>query len=171
MSNLQAQRVGMALIAIGVLFVLARSLNFDLGDVGWPFFILVPGLVLLAVALRGPESANLAVPACIVSTVGLILLAQNATGRFETWAYAWALLPAAAGLGQLIQGNVSANEGLRTRGRRDLLRGLGLFAAFALGFELFIFGGLGAVSSSVLIPILLIALGLFLLRPWRRGPQ
>ena len=34
----------------------------------------------------------------VVTTVGLVLLYQNTTGRWESWAYAWALVgPAASG--------------------------------------------------------------------------
>jgi hypothetical protein len=45
---------------------------------------------------------------------GLVLLVQNATDRFDTWAYAWALmLLAGAGTGRWLVGV--------TRGRRDLV--------------------------------------------------
>lgn len=160
------QTFGLLLVAVGLLFLLARSFSVDLGDVGWPLFILIPGLLLLAGTVRGKDGAILAVPGCVVTTIGLILLVQNLSGRFETWAYAWALLPAAVGVGQVVQGRLTENDLLQRTGRHGLLTGLGLFAAFGLFFELFIFGGLAGRSvSGFLLPILLIAGGIYLLRP------
>ena len=47
--------VGLLLIAVGAAILLARQAGVDLfsmvGDWGWPLFIIVPGLVLLALAL------------------------------------------------------------------------------------------------------------------------
>lgn len=160
------QTFGLLLVAVGLLFLLARSFSVDLGDVGWPLFILIPGLLLLAGSLRGKDGATLAVPGCVVTTIGLILLVQNLSGRFETWAYAWALLPAAVGMGQMLQGNIAKNDALRKTGQRALLTGLALFAGFGAFFELFIFGGLAGRSvGGFLLPILLIAGGIYLLRP------
>ena len=41
----------------------------------------------------------------VATTVGLVLLYQNNTGHWESWAYAWALVgPAASGLGLALWG-------------------------------------------------------------------
>ena len=42
-------------------------------------------------------------PACIVGGIGLILWWQNANNRWETWAYAWTLIPGFVGVGALVQ--------------------------------------------------------------------
>jgi hypothetical protein len=59
--------------------------------VGVGVFLLILGLLLGA--------PGMAVPACIVGGIGGLLYWQNATGRWETWAYAWALIPGLAGVG------------------------------------------------------------------------
>ena len=46
-----------------------------------------------------------AIAGSIVTTVGSVLLYQQTTGHWESWAYAWALVgPGAAGLGMLVYG-------------------------------------------------------------------
>ena len=177
--NPQNERLGLLLVGAGALFLLARFSVFDFGDVAWPLFVLVPGVLLLALALRGGERAALAVPGAVVSAVGLILFWQNATDRFETWAYLWALIPAAAAGGAWLSahlrhdgGDTGAGAARKARARRDATRALGLLAVFAIFFEVFIFGGLasvlGGVLGSALLPLALIALGLYLLKPWNR---
>src|SRR5687768_6840409 len=96
--------LGIALIAIGALVLLTRATGIDLfgsiGAWGWPAFIIVPGLVLLGLSLvpTRPAGVGFATAGAIVTTVGLLLAFQSQTGHWESWAYAWAILPAAAGL-------------------------------------------------------------------------
>ena len=40
--------VGLVLIALGGLFLLDRVTGIDLADAGWPLFVIVPGVLLLA---------------------------------------------------------------------------------------------------------------------------
>ena len=62
----------------------------------------------------------------VVAMAGLVLLVQNATDRFDTWAYAWALvLLAGAGTARWLVGV--------TRGRRDLVASGGSLIAAGLG--------------------------------------
>jgi hypothetical protein len=135
--------VGGLLLLLGILVLLGQAMDLDLGRVGWPVFVIVPGLGLAAPGRLGEV---LAMAGGVVAMAGLVLLVQNATDRFETWAYAWALvLLAGAGIGRLLVGMV--------RGRRDLVAGGGWligaglagFLSFAVLFEVVI--GIGGHRS------------------------
>jgi hypothetical protein len=159
--------VGIVLIALGAIFLLGRFV--DLGAALWPLFVMAPGLALLAWAfLGGPGSAGLAVPGSIVTMVGLVLLIQNATGRFDTWAYAWGLIVASVGVGTWLYGSLANKEKEMTDGARTAMVGLALFAGFGVFFEFVIgLGGRSPVLGGWLVPVLLIAAGAALLF-WRR---
>ena len=62
-----------------------------------------------------PRGLGFAIAGTIVTTIGFLLLYQDSTGHWESWAYAWALLTLAAGLGTLIYGLAI---GRRVDGRR-----------------------------------------------------
>jgi len=164
---------GVVLIGLGLAFLLLQQVSgVDVGRFGWPLFILLPGLGLLgAFAFGGRGLAGLAVPGCVVTTVGLLLTIQNTFGTYQTWAYAWALVPAAVGLGLRLQGERSGTMRLVVVGTRMLEGFLIAFVVFAIFFELILdlshFGG-GAVRG-VVGPVLLIAIGLLLLA--RRRPR
>ncbi len=157
---------GIVLVALGALFLLAQF--GQLGTYLWPLFVVAPGVALLIWAFMGGKGATgLAVPGSIVSMVGLILLIQALTGRFDTWAYAWGLIVAAVGVGTWLHGTLSDDEKLTRDGLKTASTGLVLFAAFGVFFEFVI--GLGGRSSwfgSWLVPVLLIGAGVFLL--WRK---
>jgi hypothetical protein len=102
--------VGLVLIAVGAVVLLVPQVGFDLfgsiGSWGWPLFIIVPGFVLLAVSLvpAPPQGIGFAIAGAIVTTVGSLLLYQSRTGHWESWAYAWALIPMAAGAALVLYG-------------------------------------------------------------------
>ncbi|MDQ3127261.1 MAG: hypothetical protein M3Q66_02210 [Chloroflexota bacterium] len=157
---------GAVLIGLGVLFLLDRLVDIDLGAAGWPLFVVVPGLALLAwgVSMPGREGVGLAVGGGITTVVGLILAVQNATDLWATWAYAWALVgPGGTGIGLLAHGIVHRDGGQRTAGLRSIASGLGLFAAFGLFFE----GVIGLSGPPFLStdagPIVLIAVGVVII--------
>ncbi len=159
--------VGIVLIALGAIFLLGRFV--DLGAALWPLFVMAPGIALLAWAFLGGRSASgLAVPGSIVTMVGLVLFIQNATGRFDTWAYAWGLIVAAVGVGTWLYGSLADKEKEVTDGARTAMIGLALFAGFGVFFEFVIgLGGRSALLGGWLVPVLLIAAGAALLF-WRR---
>ena len=109
------------LIVIGVIGVVARSTGIDLrvhlGEQSWPLLVMLPGLGLLAVAFTRtpPGGLGFAIAGSVVTAIGAILLVQANTGAWASWAYVWALIPAAAGLGM-------AGYGLLTRTRADRQR-------------------------------------------------
>jgi hypothetical protein len=103
--NPAALVLGVALIGLGGLFLVGSLLGISILQFSWPFLIIVPGVLMLAGMLAGGrQAAGLAVPGCVLTTVGGILLVQNTFGYYESWAYAWALIPAAVGIGIAIIG-------------------------------------------------------------------
>lgn len=162
MNRLDKQRLGMALVLVGLSLLFFRSFSWTLG---WPLFILAPGVALtLAAALGGRALAALFIPGSAVTTVGAIFFVQNAAGYFQSWAYVWPLIPASAGVGLMLYGARMGNAELVGQGRR--LAGIfaAVFLAAASFFEAFIFGDLlGAWFFRTGVPLLLIAAGVFLL--------
>jgi hypothetical protein len=158
--------LGLILIGLGVLFLVERVADVDLGRFGWPLFVIVPGLLILAwgVTAGGREGAGIAAGGGITTMVGLILAVQNATGLWATWAYAWALVgPGGTGLGLIVYGLFRGDRTQLWNGLRSLAAGLVLFAAFGLFFE----GVIGLSGRPFLtgdaLPFALIALGVVVL--------
>jgi len=159
--------IGIALIVLGALFLIGRSVDF--GRFGWPFFVLVPGLIMLASAFLGRrDAAGLAVPGAIVTTIGLIMFVLNSTGRWEAMAYCWALIVAGAGAGNFIYGALTKDHARERDGMRTVYTGLILFAVFGVFFEFLIFDGFGGLGRW-LIPLVLIGAGVYML--FLRDPQ
>ena len=99
--------IGVLLIVLGGAFLLARQAGIDVAAVGWPLFVIVPGIVIfaLAFAVGGRAGSGFAIGGAITTVTGLVLAFQNATGLWATWAYAWALVaPGGAGLGLFLYG-------------------------------------------------------------------
>jgi len=99
----------------------------------------------------------LATPACIVGGIGVLLYWQNVTGNWESWAYAWTLIPGFVGVGIVLTGLLSrGNRQSVHEGGTLILISLVLFAIFGS-----FFGALGLMGKYW--PILLVALGLLML--------
>jgi hypothetical protein len=157
---------GIVLVGLGVLFLVQQAVGFDLGRFGWPVFVLLPGLgFLLAFAMGRRGTAGMAVPGCVLTTIGLILILQNTFELWQTWAYAWALIPASVGLGLRLQGE-RLNQPRVIKTGTGMLEGFLLaFVVLAAFFELildlshFVGGGL----RGTLGPAVLILAGIYLL--------
>jgi hypothetical protein len=163
--------VGAVLVALGILFLFGQFFRVDFGHYLWPFFVLAAGAGILAVAFGSPQTATrtdgagLAALGSMVSMAGLILLFQNMTNLWATWAYAWALIaPTSVGLGQLAYGALKNQPHLVTAGTRATVTGFIIFLAGLFFFE-FVIGisGFGFTLGSLGWPILLIGLGVLLL--------
>lgn len=159
---------GTALILLGGLFLLNQYLQVSIWQFLWPLFVLLPGVGMLAAMYRGgKQSAGLAIPASVVTTVGLILLFQSITNHWESWAYAWSLIfPTAVGLGMVIYGIRADDEGTRQRGKGMLRAGVILFVILGVFFET-IFAAGGSMFGRIFWPAAIILLGLYLV--FRRG--
>lgn len=126
-----------ALLVIGGLALLAgQVLGIGLADLGWPTIIVGIGLVLLVFGLFVNPEEGVVVGGTVVTTIGFVLLFQDRTGLWSTWAYAWALVgPAASGLGLMIWGARRADSAKLKSGTWAFLGGLALFAVAFLFFE------------------------------------
>lgn len=103
--------LGLLLVIVGVGSVALRVIRFDpfaaIAEAGWPYFVIIPGVALMVAALipSPPRGVGFAIAGAIVTAVGSVLLYQDATGHWESWAYAWALVgPGAAGVAMLVYG-------------------------------------------------------------------
>lgn len=156
-SNISA---GILLIVIGILALSYQMMpawwNWLQVDVSWPLIIIGAALLMLVFGLLGGVPA-MAVPASIVGGVGALLYWQNATGNWESWAYAWTLIPGFVGVGIILAallGEGRLSDGLNAGGIL-LLISLTMFAIFGsfLG---------GPNLFGPYWPVLLIALGVLI---------
>jgi hypothetical protein len=158
---------GVLLIVSGALFFVGQLVGFDLGRFAWPFFIIVPGLAAFGfgLAVGGGTGERITPLGSAVTTVGIILVYQNAADHFESWAYAWALVfPTAVGLGQMAYGSIKGRLELAANGRRLALIGIVLFLVGAFFFELVVgISGFGFGLDRFGWPLLLVILGMLLL--------
>ena len=159
--------LGIGLVLVGALFLLGQVLHVDVGHYGWPFFIIVPGvgLFLIAVLMAG-RGEGLAITGSIVAVSGLILLFQDLTDDYESWAYAWALVfPGSVGLGLLLYGLLAGRPHLVRPGVRTTVTGLVLFLVGAIFFEgvVGISGRQFGRGTGIVVSALVIALGAALL--------
>lgn len=172
-NELMRSTAGVGLVVIGLIFLAQQLYGSALPVLSWsylwPLFVIVPGLVFfLAMLQGGRRAAGLAIPGSIVVTVGVILLFQNSTHQWHSWAYAWALIfPTSVGVGQMIEGWWSGRPDVSRRGSRLARAGIVLFIVAGVFFELVLNIG-GLVDSSVapfVVPGLLILAGAYVL--WR----
>jgi hypothetical protein len=157
---------GVVLVGLGLVFLLQQAIGFDIGHFGWPVFVILPGLALLASFAVGPRAASgIAVPGSVLTTIGLILAIQNTFNLWATWAYAWGLIVAAVGIGLTLQGERMGQPRVIRTGIRMVEGGLLAFIVFATFFELILdisHFGLGQLRGT-LGPAVLILAGLYLL--------
>jgi hypothetical protein len=164
--------LGAFLIFIGLAFLAVRYLDVFQGADVWPLFIIGPGVALLVLGLFLPNLGML-VGGSVVSTVGLVLAWQNMTGRWESWAYAWALVgPTASGVGSFLGGLRTGNPRLRDAGMWQIAVGLALFAGFYLFFEQVIgLSGDPLPLPDWVMPAALIGIGVLILLRGVLGPR
>lgn len=150
---------GVILIAVGAFFLLLPLFPnvADLIDIGeqWPLIIVAIGAIFLLGALLGTPS--LAIPGSVLAGIGSLLYYQNLNDAWESWAYAWTLIPAFVGIGMILMGLLQGSSPkLMKNGGRLVLVSFILFVVFGT-----LLGGL--LSFSVIGPILLILFGLWVL--------
>jgi hypothetical protein len=155
--------VGGLLLLLGILVLVGQALELDVGEIGWPLFVIVPGLGLLGLGLATPGRLGevLATVGGVVTMTGLVLLVQNATDQFDTWAYAWTLVVlVGAGIGRWLSGVVRGRGELAASGAWLIAAGLVGFLGLAVFFEVVV--GLsghrsGAAGRYVLAALLILA--------------
>jgi hypothetical protein len=152
---------GTLLILLGLLFLAYQLMPEQFGwlqiDLSWPLIIVGVGLFMLIFGLI-VGAPGMAVPASILSGIGGLLYWQNLTGRWDTWSFAWALIPGFVGVGILLTGLLGGGK------LRDSIEGGGWLIIISLVlFAIFgsFLGGLELFGSYW--PVLLIVLGLVVL--------
>ena len=155
---------GSLLIIFGVLALLGKLFqNFNFWNSFWPFFIIGVGLLFFVGMFAGGKSVSgLAIPGSIITTIGLMLFYQNITNHWESWSYGWTVILMAVGLGIFIMGAWGQNESQRAAGLRVLRIGLIMFIIFGAFFELIFTAGRPFSLRSIVFPVALILLGLYL---------
>jgi hypothetical protein len=157
--------VGNAVILVGLLLLLGRLIDLDLGAL-WPLFVITPGVVVLVSGLAAaPGGAGTAatVAGGQLTGIGLLLLFQNLTGLWQTWAYGWALVwPTSIGFGLAARGSLSGDIKTARSGVRTALVGLVMFVVGFVFFEgiLNISGSSLGLVGDLALPAVLIVIGL-----------
>lgn len=131
----------------------------------WPLVIVGIGILIFILGLIGGEP-GMAVPACVVGGIGLILYYQKETGDWTSWAYAWALIPGFTGVGSILAGILGDHP------RKSILDGITLILISGILFLVFgsLFGELDFLGDYW--PVLLILLGFWVLISYfLRGPR
>jgi hypothetical protein len=149
---------GLILVLLGIVF-LAEQIwpGLFLGSFTWPWIIIAIGGIFLLTALLTGEGA-FAIPGSIVGGIGTLLLWQNTTGNWDSWAYAWTLIPGFVGVGILL-------AGLLGHERKGSITGGLLMIGLSAGAFL-LFGGLFTFNGWYLLrfwPVILIVLGIGML--------
>lgn len=157
--------LGAILIAVGIIFLIGQQVEIDWGAEVWPFYVIAPGLVLLAFGLTQANGQGLTIGGSIVTIVGLILFYQNLTNHWESWAYAWALVgPGGSGVGMLLYGTRSGNAKMARDGFWQIVTALAIFAVGFIFFE-----GVIGISGERwnlpdwVLPVIVIGLGILVL--------
>ncbi len=151
---------GLGLVLLGVWFLLIQFVPglrdwFRL-EMTWPLIIVGAAVLLLVFGILAGIPA-MVVPASIVGGIGGLLYWQNATRNWESWAYAWTLIPGFVGVGTILLGLLGQET------RRSITGGVWLIVISLVLFAVFgsFLGGPNLFGPYW--PVLLIALGLLLL--------
>jgi hypothetical protein len=157
-SNAGALIAGILLILFGLLALAGQLFRtVDWGAL-WPFIIIGFGaLFFVAMFAGGKQAAAFAIPGSIVGGIGLILLFQSITDRWESMSYFWTLIIMSVGLGIYLMGWYGGQETQKQSGWRVMKVGFILFLIFGVFFEM-----LFSSYSNILFPVLLILLGGYL---------
>lgn len=158
--------VGVTLVIVGLLLTAGQLIGYRIVGLGWPLFVIVPGMLFLLAAFSAPAGRGityLAIPGCIVLVTGLILQLQTVTGDWQSWSYVWPLIaPGAVGLGMLIAGVREKSRPVRIVGASLLAAGMVLFVLAEWFFvRLLETGGPGlGTAFGLVMPALLVVGGL-----------
>ena len=153
--------IGLLIIALGIITLFAQvTRGMDMFGVPWgwggtwPLLVLWAGAAfLLPIAIwweRRRSIAGLVIPGTLLTTIGLILLFQNLTGRWGTWSFLWAMVPIAVGVALLVFYYLTDRP-------KGLLVAAGINGGMGL-LMLMIFSG----TFTLLGPLLMVVLGVVL---------
>ena len=153
---------------MGIVLLLGRILSIPFGDYMWPFIFIIPGALVFLSALASDSSSGegLTILGAILTSLGIIFLAQQITGLWASWAYIWALVaPTSVGFAQMVYGTKNDRDTIVQSGRKLINLGLLMFAIGFVFFEL-ILGingfGIGNLGLPV-IPVMMVFVGAVIL--------
>ncbi len=129
----------------------------------WPLIIVTIGLLfIISAAVSGVP--GLAVPGSILAGIGGILLYQNATDDWASWAFAWALIPGFVGVGTFIMHVLEGNFRKAVReGGGAVVTSLVLFTVFAAFLAPVVGSPLAESQLWQYWPVVLIVVGMWML--------
>lgn len=172
--------LGVLLVLIGLAFFVTQVFAFDwlrISQFG-PYVISGIGVFLFVLALivGGQRGETLVVFGSLLTSVGMLLLYQDRSGNWASWAYAWTLVaPTSIGIGFLVYGFLKGQPELTRRGLRLTAVGLALFLVLLVLFEVvFVAGGWLSGLTNLMPAVVLISIGAaILLASWlrRREPR
>ena len=157
---------GSTLILFGLLALFGQLFRgWNIWTNSWPLAIVGAGILFfVAMFLGGKSAAGLAIPASIITAVGLLLFVQDLTDHWESWSYAWTVIVIAVGFGNFVRGAYEENKSARQAGWRTMGFGFLMFVLFGTFFEGLIFSDHNLRWLGQLIfPIALIAIGIYVL--------
>ena len=127
--------------------------------------IIVPGVALLVAAFvpTPPDGIGFAVAGSVVTTVGLILLYQETTENWESWAYVWALIPMAAGIGITGYALLTGHRDIAATGVRLAAVAGALFLVGAWYFNAIFETGRNPIDIGAWWPVVVIGIGALVL--------
>lgn len=158
-SNTGGLIAGTILILFGLMALASQVFRFVDWGFLWPFAIIGFGaLFFIAMFAGGKGAAAFAIPGSIISGIGLVLLFQNLTDRWESMSYFWTLIVMFVGVGIYIMGWYGGDENQRRSGWGVMKVGFILFIIFGAFFEILIFSSF----NNIVFPVLLILLGAYL---------
>jgi hypothetical protein len=118
-------------ILLGVLVIVGSFLPAGSRVVSWPLIILAVGAAFLLFGI-GTTAIGLVIPGTIVLGIGFLLYVQNLGRWWDSWSFAWALIPGFVGLGLLLFDRLTgASAGLKTATKVLLAVSAVLFLVFA----------------------------------------
>ena len=154
--------LGLVLVLAGGVFLADLFLPFSLMRLFWPVLIILFGLTFfIGMLFAGKNGSGLAIPGTVITALGLLLFVQNTFRLWVTWAYAWALIISAVGLGLLIMNYYHKRTNLRRAAGLIIGIGLTLFVVFGFFFEIILNLAGSDLYSGIFLGAGLVMLGLF----------
>jgi len=160
---------GIVLIMIGAIAWAITAAGMDpsqwLGGSCWTLFICIPGVVLFVGGLLAQDepAVGLTIAGSIIMTIAAMLFAMDRAEHYEAWAYAWTLIPGAAGIGVLIHGSQAGDRRKVRAGGRLILISLVMFAVGAFFFETIFQTGTVPFGVDAFWPVVLVVVGVFVI--------
>jgi len=146
---------GLILILVGAWFLAVQFVpQLEAWAKGqWSLSIIGVAVIFLLASVLS-NTPGLSIPAFIIGGIGGLLYYQNVTGAWDTWAYAWTLIPGFVGLGLLFFSLQTRDKGTSKAGVILLFISMIMFAFFG--------SFLGARNEIIQFwPIILVIAGLW----------